>query len=192
MGSRRVLTVLGAVAAAALLASCGTSDADEVATPTTTVVSTTTATVPPVTSTAPATTTTVEPTTTTAAPPTTYRRNEAVYFTAPSGGFQCGIIELATRTEAGCQGTTTPVPPKPEDCMINWGSGIRVTGAGPAEFLCAGGLIYTSGEADPVLPVGESIASFGYTCTSETAGVTCRKDDTGHGFRIAAESNETF
>ncbi|MGW0177510.1 DUF6636 domain-containing protein [Rhodococcus sp. NPDC003322] len=193
MGSRRVLAVLGTAAAAMVVTACGASDADEAAPTTTTTAPVTTA--APTTTAVPTTTTTVTtapPTTTTAPPTTTYRRNEAVYFTAPAGGFQCGIIELATRTEAGCQGTTTPVPPRPENCMVNWGSGIRVTGTGPAEFLCSGGLVYTSGGTDPVLPVGQTVASFGFTCVSAADGITCRKDDTGHGFRISSNSNETF
>ncbi|GAA4485626.1 hypothetical protein GCM10023094_40740 [Rhodococcus olei] len=99
---------------------------------------------------------------------------------------------MPTRTEAGCQGVTTPVPPRPESCMVDWGSGIRVTGTARAEFLCAGGLVYTSGGVDAVLPVGQKVASFGFTCTSEANGITCRKDDTGHGFRIATNSNEVF
>lgn len=183
----------GAIAAVTVTA-CGTSDADEAVTATTTPTTTPT-TAAPTTEALPTTTavtTTVAPTTTTAAPTTTWRLNEAVYFTSPTGGFQCGIIELPTRIEAGCQGATSPVPPRPESCVLDWGSGIRVTGSGPAEFLCAGGLVYTSGGTDTVLPVGQTVASFGYTCSSEAAGVTCRNDATGHGFRISEDSNEVF
>lgn len=193
MVSRRTVAVLGAALAASVLTGCGNSDAPEAAgtsatVPATTPVPTTTEAPVPTTSDAPA------PTTTTAAPSTTYRRNEAVYFTVASGEFQCGIIELATRVEAGCQGVTSPIPPRPENCMINWGSGIRVTSAGPAEFLCSGGVVYTSGDSggDAVLPVGQSVASFGFTCTSEAGGASCKNDVSGHGFRIGADFNETF
>lgn len=192
MGSSRMAAAVGAAIAAVVLTACGASTADEAATRTTTPIPTTvapTTVAPPTTA---AGTTTAVPTTTTVAPTTTYRRNEAVYFTSPDGEFQCGIIELPSRVEAGCQGATTPVPPRPESCMINWGSGIRVTGTGRGEFLCAGGLVYTSGGTDAALPVGKSVSSFGYTCASEPDTVTCRNDDTGHGFRIAQTSNETF
>ncbi|WP_043807976.1 DUF6636 domain-containing protein [Rhodococcus triatomae] len=188
----RVVIVTGAAVAAFAVAGCGGSDAPEAAT--VGVVSAPVSSAPAPTTSAPtATTTTVTATpTTTAAATTTYKRNEAVYFTAPTGGFQCGIIELATRVEAGCQGPTAPIPPRPDNCMIAWGTGIRVTTAGPAEFLCAGGVVYTSGEDDPVLPVGQSVASFGFTCTSTHAGARCKNDETGHGFEIGPESNETF
>ncbi|MFD4181622.1 DUF6636 domain-containing protein [Rhodococcus sp. NPDC058514] len=182
------------------VAACGTSEAEQapltsVAAPTTTAsapTTTTTASLAP-------TTTTVPPTTTTTAPPPSttaaqYARNEAVYFSSPTGGFECGIISLPTRTEAGCQGTTSPIPARPDNCMVNWGNGIRVTGNDPGEFLCSGGPVYTSGvsAADSVLPVGDKVSSFGFTCKSEATGVTCVKDATGHGFRIATDSNDTF
>lgn len=118
----------------------------------------------------------------------------AYYFSSPDGQFQCGIVTLASRTEAGCQGSTTPVPPRPEDCMINWGNGIRVTNEGSAEFMCAGGAVYTSGgeTMDPPLGVGQQLQAEGYTCMSAPDGISCTNDDTGHGFRIAPDSNETF
>ncbi|TQF69292.1 hypothetical protein FK531_11170 [Rhodococcus spelaei] len=196
MGSRRVLSALIGAAAAAALVTCGTSEADQ-APPATTVAATSTTTAPATTAaptTTAVTTTSAPPTTTAPTPTVEYHRNEAVYFTSPSGGFQCGIIELPTRTEAGCQGPTTPIPPRPESCVVDWGSGIRVTGAGRGEFLCAGGLVYTSGgaTADRVLPVGQTVSSFGFTCKSGADGVTCTKDETGHGFRIASGSNDLF
>ncbi|MFE3291885.1 DUF6636 domain-containing protein [Rhodococcus sp. NPDC059234] len=190
------MPVLIGAAAVAVLVACGTSGADESA-PATTVAATTT-TAAPTTTVAPTTTTavttTAAPSTTTPTPTVEYHRNEAVYFTSPSGDFQCGIIELPTRTEAGCQGPTTPIPPRPGNCIVDWGSGIRVTGAGRGEFLCAGGLVYTSGgaTADRVLPVGQKVNSFGFTCQSRADGVTCTKDETGHGFRIATGSNDLF
>ncbi|MGA9870451.1 MAG: DUF6636 domain-containing protein, partial [Rhodococcus sp. (in: high G+C Gram-positive bacteria)] len=92
------------------------------------------------------------------------------------------------------QGTTAPVPPRPDDCMISWGNGIRVTNSGPAEFMCSGGAVYTSGgeTIDPALSIGQEIVAEGYTCLSAVDGITCTNDETGHGFRIAPDSNETF
>ncbi|WP_415972998.1 DUF6636 domain-containing protein [Rhodococcus sp. 077-4] len=130
-----------------------------------------------------------------AEPQTTYAAiGGAYYFTSPDGLFQCGIVPLSTRTEAGCQGTTTPVPPRPESCMINWGNGIRVTNDGPAAFMCSGGVVYTSGgeSIDPPLAVGATIAAGGFTCTSAVNGISCVDDATGHGFRIAPDSNEVY
>ncbi|MGV8873885.1 MAG: DUF6636 domain-containing protein [Rhodococcus sp. (in: high G+C Gram-positive bacteria)] len=131
----------------------------------------------------------------TAEPQTTYAAiGGAYYFSSPDGLFQCGIVPLSSRTEAGCQGTTAPVPPRPDDCMINWGNGIRVTNDGPAAFMCSGGVVYTSGgeSIDPPLAIGATIAEGGFTCSSAESGISCVDDATGHGFRIAPDSNEVY
>lgn len=196
------LAAAAVLAVSALLTACGSESGAEVA-----------ATSPPSTTSAPAATTTTTvapvpvttteaplPTTTEPAPPppmpqTTYAPLQgAYYFSSPDGQFQCGIVTLPSRTEAGCQGTTTPVPPRPESCMISWGNGIRVTDEGAAEFMCSGGAVYTSGgeTIDPPLEVGQQIVGDGYTCMSAADGISCNNDETGHGFRIAADSNETF
>ncbi|OOL29653.1 hypothetical protein GQ85_24665, partial [Rhodococcus rhodochrous] len=150
----------------------------------------------PGTTSATGTTTTTPPPAPESAPPTLadvqYERNESYYFTSPDGGFRCGIVKLPSRTEAGCEGATDPVPPRPENCMVNWGNGIRVQDAGPAEFMCSGGSVYTSGGDDPVLPSGSRLSKLGYTCETTDADVTCANDATGHGFTIAAGSNTTF
>lgn len=186
------------VGSAIFLTGCG-GDAQSAPTPTaqpTTAVATTTqvtTTVP-----APVITTTEVPATT--VPPTTtltdvhFERNESYYFTTPDGNFQCGIIRLPTRIEAGCEGTTTPVPPRPESCMVNWGNGIRVQDEGEGAFMCSGGPVYMSGgpEADPVLPPGTPLSKLGFTCTTTATDVSCVNEQTTHGFTVAADSNEVF
>ncbi|QHE71156.1 DUF6636 domain-containing protein [Rhodococcus sp. WAY2] len=200
MAWRRVSLVGLSIGAALTLAACGgSSEAVAPPTPTSTTtaapVTTTTTTVPPVTT----TTTTIAPTTTTEAPTTTlvdvpYEHNESYFFTSPDGAFQCGIIKLPSRTEAGCQGSTSPVPPRPADCMVDWGHGIRVENEGEGAFMCAGGLVYTSGDAepDPVLPAGSKLTELGYSCSTTATAVTCANDETSHGFTVSPDSNETF
>lgn len=198
--SKRLVTAAAAVFVLAGITGCGSESGADVAAPTTTTTAvaapTTTSEVP-----APVVTTTEAPPPPPPAPEpvptpqTTYAALDgAYYFSSPDGQFQCGIVTLASRTEAGCQGTTTPVPPRPEDCMISWGNGIRVTNQGSAEFMCSGGAVYTSGgeQIDPPLAVGQQIAADGYTCTSAPDGIACINDETGHGFRIAPDSNEIY
>ena len=195
----RVGFVLLGVGSALVLAGCsGEADsaptvAAQPSSSTTTAVPTTTTTVAPVVP------TTTEPLTTTLPPTTTltdvqFERNESYYFTTPDGNFQCGIIKLPTRIEAGCEGTTTPVPPRPESCMVNWGNGIRVTDEGEGAFMCSGGEVYTSGgpDADPVLAAGQPLSKLGFTCTTTATDVSCVNDQTTHGFTVAADSNEVF
>lgn len=202
-GTVRAWVVAVGVGSALVLTGCSSESAAQAppTSSTTTPVPTTTMTAP--TTTPPPVTTTseapppppVEPPPPVAEPQTTYAAiGGAYYFTSPDGLFQCGIVPLSSRTEAGCQGTTTPVPPRPDDCMINWGNGIRVTNDGPAAFMCSGGVVYTSGgeSMDPPLAVGATIAEGGYTCTSAENGISCANDATGHGFRIAPDSNEIY
>ncbi|UYP18390.1 hypothetical protein OED52_17270 [Rhodococcus sp. Z13] len=157
------------------------------ATPTTTAAPTTTETVP--------TTTEPEPTTEEPVPlvDVEYQRNESYYFASPDGTFQCGIVQLPTRTEAGCEGPTDPIPARPDDCMVNWGQGIRVRDTDTGEFMCSGGPVYLSPDGvAPALPSGGELSRLGYTCSATEADVTCVNDITGHGFRVAPDSNETF
>lgn len=202
----RLSSIAVAACAALVLTGCGSSAADEPQAETSAAASSTSA--PAVTTTeqpATPTTTSATPETTPPAPETTppapettlvdveYERNESYYFASPDGAFQCGIVRLPTRTEAGCEGATDPVPPQPDNCIVNWGHGIRVQDTGPGEFLCSGGPVYLSPDgASPVLPPGSTLAKLGYTCTTTDVDVTCANDSTGHGFTIASGSNETF
>ncbi|QBJ95932.1 hypothetical protein ERC79_08070 [Rhodococcus sp. ABRD24] len=197
---RRVSLLCLGVGAVLTLTACGGSpDAPAAAESSTTTAAPTTTTPEapaPTTTQAPVATTTE--TTTSAAGTSTltdvqFQRNESYYFTSPDGGFRCGIVKLPSRTEAGCEGVTRPLPPKPDDCMVSWGNGIRVENVGRGGFMCSGGQVYTSGSgADPVLAPGVKLAKLGYTCETTARSVTCTNDGTGHGFTVAPDSNETF
>jgi len=197
------LSAVAAVGCAALvLAGCGSSTTEESQAETPSAASSTTAPATATTESAPTTTSApseITPPSETTPPPATtlvdveYERNESYYFASPDGAFQCGIVRLPTRTEAGCEGATDPVPPQPDNCVVNWGHGIRVKDTGPGEFLCSGGPVYLSPDGtSPALPPGSALARLGYTCTTTDVDVTCANDSTGHGFTIAPGSNETF
>jgi pimeloyl-ACP methyl ester carboxylesterase len=116
-------------------------------------------------------------------------------FDSPSGRFLCGIVPPIAGDPgmAGCQGETRPVPPRPADCSpeIGWGGGMYVDDDGRVDYVCAGGLMFSDGNAK-VLPYGAVLAVSGMTCTSAETGMRCADDGTGHGFRIASGSNERF
>ncbi|MFD6896697.1 hypothetical protein ACFWB0_19385 [Rhodococcus sp. NPDC060086] len=203
----RVSSVVVALGAVLVLSGCGGSaDEPDAAAEETTTVTTTSVTAAPATTEAttsetlpselpPSETTTEAPTP--EAPPTlaavAFEQGESYYFTTPDGAFACGIVQLPGRTEAGCEGVTDPVPPQPENCVVNWGHGMRVVDSGPGEFLCSGGPVYlpVEGSAE-VLPAGATLSQLGYTCATTEADVTCTNDTTGHGFTVASGSNETF
>jgi hypothetical protein len=119
---------------------------------------------------------------------------ELYYFRSPSGKFSCGIV--TSPISAGCHGRTSPVPPRPESCppQISWAGGMSVSRDGKTGFICTGGVIYANGfgGTDPVLPYGHSLTVLGFSCTSAPSGISCTHLTTGHGFRIAADSNEQF
>jgi len=189
-----------------LLTGCGGSADGSVASPTVEAqpTATTTATTTAVTTTevpapaVPETTTDTAASTTEVPAPTSlvdvqFEQNESYYFTSPDGQFTCGIVQLPGRTEAGCEGITDPVPPQPDDCMVNWGHGMRVVDSGEGEFLCSGGPVYLPVEGTAsVLPAGAPLSQLGYTCVTTAVDVTCVNDGTRHGFTIASSSNETF
>ncbi|MFD4369884.1 DUF6636 domain-containing protein [Rhodococcus sp. NPDC058521] len=198
---RTAFVCVGLGAALAVSGCGGSSDVSSQAstTPTSSATTTTQATTPPSSTTTELPPPPPPPVETTEAPTTTltdveFERNESYYFSSPSGGFQCGIIKLPNRTEAGCQGVTSPIPPKPDSCMVSWGNGIRVENEGEGAFMCSGGLVYTSGDegGDPVLPPGKDLSKLGYTCKTTEEDVTCVNDETSHGFTVATNSNETF
>ena len=129
--------------------------------------------------------------------PAMYRdRDFGYFFSTPSHRFTCGISLTNTTTPAaGCQGATTPVPPRPASCGPGpgWGHGMQVNDAGATSFLCTGGVIFgfSSGRT-PTLDYGHSLTAAGFRCTVQTTGITCTQLASGHGFMIAAETNRRF
>lgn len=129
-----------------------------------------------------------------------YERDGNYYFISPSGKFHCGILAAAAAPDntpaAGCHGTTQPVPPRPASCSsnISWGRGMQVDAAGTVSFICTGGVIFGpgSGSEPPALDYGQPLSVHGFTCSTETTGVTCKQESSGHGFTIADNKNSTF
>lgn len=194
------VSVAVAAGAVLVLSGCGGGADDVQASPTTTTAATSTTTTAPTTTEPTSVAPTPEPpveTSTDTAPtslvPVEYEENESYYFSSPDGQFQCGIVQLPMRTEAGCEGVTDPVPPTPDDCMVNFGHGMRVVDSGEGEFLCSGGPVYLSADGDSTaLPENSELSELGYTCSATAVAVTCVNDATGHGFTIASDTNETF
>lgn len=116
-------------------------------------------------------------------------------FTSPDGTFHCGIesADGSRPARAGCQGDTSPVPARPTSCSTTtlWGDGMTVDANGSTRFLCADDAEFPSRTAGP-LAYGKMVTALGFTCASRHDGIWCRDDSTGHGFRIAPQSNATF
>lgn len=72
---------------------------------------------------------------------------DSYFFMPPEGDYYCGILAEM----AGCQGTTHPIPPRPESCGEgpSWGGGMFVDPSGKVDFLCAGVVFYWGAESEP-------------------------------------------
>lgn len=119
---------------------------------------------------------TVDPT------PTEPNVGEAVVFASPTRNITCSIREDAANCEiahfmyqaptlAGCEGSA--------------GHEIEVTAEG-ARWVCRTGSPPPTPSAEIAdLPWARSTTAYGFTCTSEGNGVTCRHDESGHSFSLA-------
>jgi hypothetical protein len=117
------------------------------------------------------------------------------FFMPPKGNYYCGIYA----ERAGCQGITTPIPPRPESCGRGpgWGGGMFVDPSGKVDFLCAGGVIFFWGAKNAPGPedrlvAGQTVSALGYSCTAGEQEMRCVHEVSGHGFRMAPDSNELF
>ncbi|MBT0566493.1 DUF6636 domain-containing protein [Williamsia sp. CHRR-6] len=129
--------------------------------------------------------------------PSTYAVGDRYYFISPSGLFSCGILAPSTpgaSNGAGCQGDTSPIPPKPSSCRLSWGHGIRVNVGAAPEFLCVSDVQFAPADGTParVLGYGQTLQAYDFSCTVLESGITCRQNSTGRGFTIARETNRLF
>ncbi|TDQ00470.1 Vps62-related protein [Labedaea rhizosphaerae] len=117
------------------------------------------------------------------------------FFTSPDDQYSCAIVA----EQALCQGGTKPVPPRPASCNpdITWGYGMSVGSDDKVDFICAGGIMYGPADRSPGpqdrLPSGKTLTTLGFTCAATgDSELRCTHDASGHGFRIAPDSNEKF
>jgi hypothetical protein len=83
------------------------------------------------------------------------------------------------------------LPPKPTDCIFDWGGVVAVEPTGVGAVACHSDSVIGA-QSYKVLAYGESMRRGPFSCTSEQTGVTCRNDDTGHGFTVSRESFRGF
>jgi hypothetical protein len=107
---------------------------------------------------------------------------EVVAFASPTRNIGCTITPEAANCKIAQYMYETP---SLEDCTGNAGNEIEVTAEG-AHWVCRTGSPPPPPSADvPDLDWGDSIAVYGFTCTSENDGVTCTHDETDHTFSLA-------
>ena len=117
-------------------------------------------------------------------------------FRTPSKRFACTILENGLTCDVRRQDGDTgfPVPDKPisEQCKelaeLDWGNGVTLPYESEAFPLCATGVNVTE-EAPPILAYGTTWERDGFTCLSESKGLTCTRGD--HGFFANRDVIET-
>jgi hypothetical protein len=117
------------------------------------------------------------------------------YFETPSGNIACAWFaddDRPARTYLRCEigSLLSPRPRRPASCDVDWAYGLTLGNIGRAEVLCAGDTIRRQGKR-AVLRYGTTWRKRGFTCRSQSVGLTCRNTE-GHGFFLSRERWRRF
>ncbi|UQE74405.1 hypothetical protein MYK68_17030 [Gordonia sp. PP30] len=125
------------------------------------------------------------------------------YFTSHSGRWTCAIMvgEQDLRV-AGCHGPLPADAPRVPQAgapdQLGPPNAIEVGASGPGEFTQHGDPAFLPGGGTPgatgkVLPYDRSLTVGPFTCIlGRTSGVTCRNNDSGHGFTVSDTIYQLF
>jgi hypothetical protein len=87
------------------------------------------------------------------------------------------------------QQTNTQPPPAPRSCPLSWGNAFVIDSTGPGHRICHGDT--TKNPDDPVIAYETQWRAYGFTCTSQTSGLTCVNGQ-GHGFSLSRAGQKVF
>ncbi|MCM4083302.1 DUF6636 domain-containing protein [Paractinoplanes hotanensis] len=108
-------------------------------------------------------------------------------FRTPSQNIACALTDSEVRCDIVRKAWKPPA--KPADCELDWGNGLAVIG-GRATFTCVGDTLV--GTSETTLEYGQALRSGSVRCDSENLGLTCKDDETGHGFTLAVSRYTLF
>jgi hypothetical protein len=117
-------------------------------------------------------------------------------FTMPSGNIVCNLTpgEGGAQSHVRCDLQQMPsnIPPAPAECWAMWGDSFGVeTNSLVGLRICHGANDEAQVPHGPVLAYGSTWKGEGFTCTSQTTGVTC-VNPLGHGFTVSREAQRLF
>ena len=122
-------------------------------------------------------------------------RSADVYiaFRTPSGNIGCGFDHFTNEpAHLRCDIRSrlrNPPPVKPRGCDLNWGDSLEMSRTGRAVMVCHGDTAISL--RSRILTYGTPWSREGFSCRSETTGLTCR-NAAGHGFFLSRERWRTF
>ena len=96
----------------------------------------------------------------------------------PTPELRCDIKQMTDRA-----------PPAPANCPGAYGDAFFIDPTGPGKLECHGDTAINP--SDPVLAYGATWTVYGFSCLSQTTGLTCRNSQ-GHGFSISREAQKVF
>jgi hypothetical protein len=108
-------------------------------------------------------------------------------FSTPSRNIGCYVSSDSARCDI--QKKTWTAPPKPADCDLDFGNGVAVVKTEKATVVCAGDTVPGAKE---VLEYGEVVRVGSFLCDSESSGVRCTNEDSGHGFTVSRQAYTLF
>jgi hypothetical protein len=118
--------------------------------------------------------------------PSAARVVESIQFSMPSKNVGCYLDKSAARCDITTK--TWKPPAKPSDCQLDWGNGVSV-GEGAASVVCAGDTVLGAKE---ILGYGQAVRAGDLVCESQSAGVRCFNEPSGHGFTLSRQSYTLF
>ena len=107
-------------------------------------------------------------------------------FGTPSGNINCALSRTFVRCDI--RERTWQPPPKPADCVLDWGTAVGLSTAG-SRFLCVGDAIAL---AKRRLAYGSALQAGTLKCTSRRSGLRCEDLHSRHGFTMGRASYRLF
>jgi len=108
-------------------------------------------------------------------------------FQTPSGNILCWVAENV----ASCRIITYTYAPRPGDCTSpGWGNSFFLNQGKPPSLTCDSepSGTYNGMRTHTTLGYGQTQSVGVMTCASETSGVTCTDNSSGHFFRVSSDS----
>jgi hypothetical protein len=112
-----------------------------------------------------------------------------VVFMTPSGNIGCQYLSASAGQPASLRcdikSGLVPKPARPHNCPLAYGDSIGMNRTGKPYLVCHGDTVFEPRER--VLGYGTSWSGGGFTCKSETTGLTCTNQN-GHRFFLSRQS----
>jgi hypothetical protein len=108
-------------------------------------------------------------------------------FSTPSKNIGCYVEADSARCDIAKK--TWKPPAKPADCELDYGNGVAIFGQEEATVVCAADTVLGGTE---ILAYGEVVRVGSFLCDSESSGVRCTNEDSGHGFTLSRQAYTMF